>query len=159
MTMQISAYGRLTKSPKSISTATGNNMAACYIAIKLEPNDKGNDEAITEFCDVLAFGKVADILMLHDVGDSVSVIGNVKYKEYQGKRQLVIMADAIMSAKTVRPNTGKKAARPECSSKAKQIKPTVEAVRAAKQLLNNEIMAKQSEKAGHVLPFDDEIEF
>jgi len=158
MTLHISAYGRLTKSPKSISTATGTAMAACYIAIKIDPNDKNVDEVITEFCDLLAFGKVAEQLMRHDVGDSLSVMGNVKYKEYNGKRQLVIMADSLVSAKTVRPSNGshKKPFR-EGNSKPKQKRPSPEAVRNAMELLNVDAMAKQSNKAGHVLPFDDEF--
>lgn len=175
MTMQISAYGRLTKAPREINTSTGNMMVVCYLAVKVPPNDKNADEEMTEFFDVLAFGKIAETLMRHDVGDCISVIGNTKYKEYNGQRQFVIMADGIVSAKTVRPNTGKKAhkaAKSVCSSKAKQIKPTSEAVRAALEILKNaETVVPGISKSDYeeyennrsaelaAMPFDDHINF
>lgn len=47
----------------------------------------------------------------------------------------------------------------QAKKKRDNAKATPEAIKAAKKLLQTDAMMKQSKSAGHVLPFDDELEF
>ncbi len=108
--MQAAAYGRLGADPKSISTKTGKMMAAASIAVDLSDR---NGESKTEWVGVVAFGRVAETLLRHSKGDLVSVAGRVQLNSFdtkggESRRELQIIADAVISAKSVRPGGTKK---------------------------------------------------
>ena len=103
--MQISAYGRIGSDPKQIDTSTGKAMTVCSMAVSLSSRDQGE---ATEWVGVVAFGKQADALAAHRKGDLVSISGNVqlnrwKDKEGNEREQLQVVADIVLSARTVRP--------------------------------------------------------
>ena len=103
--MQIAAYGRLGQNPKPITTKTGKAMTAASIAIELSDRD---GEAQTEWLGVVAFGRVAETLLCHSKGDLVSVAGRVQLslfdtKDGESRRELQVIADSVISAKSVRP--------------------------------------------------------
>src|SRR5690606_2826280 len=103
--MAASAYGRLGGDPKSIETRTGTAMAVANLAVELP--DRQN-ESHTVWLGVVAFGRVAETLTRHSKGDLLSVVGRVQLNPYTDREgtereQLQIIADAIVSARTVRP--------------------------------------------------------
>ena len=108
--MQVAVYGRLGADPKPIKTKTGKAMTAASMAIELSDR---NGESATEWLGVVAFGRVAETLLRHARGDLVSVAGRVqlnafKTKGGESRRELQIIADSVISAKSVRPGGGKK---------------------------------------------------
>jgi single-strand DNA-binding protein len=105
MTAHISAYGRLGFEPKHIQTKTGKKMAATSLAV-----DSGTEEAI--FFNVICFGRVAEELLRLDKGNPVSVIGrlqlNCRERDGEKRSQLQIVADQLVTARTVRPGGRRK---------------------------------------------------
>ena len=111
--MQAAAYGRLGTDPKSIATQSGKAMVVATMAVSLQA---GRDAEATEWIGLVCFGKVAEILQTHEKGTMLSVAGRVQVNEYESKgekkRQLQIICDSIISAKSVRPKTGMKKSQP-----------------------------------------------
>ena len=108
--MQLAAYGRLGADPKSIQTKTGKAMTAASLAVELSDRD---GEAQTEWLGIIAFGRVAETLLRHAKGDLVSVAGRVQLNAFntkggESRRELQVIADSVISAKSVRPGGGKK---------------------------------------------------
>jgi single stranded DNA-binding protein len=109
MSAQIAAYGRLGRDPEQRTSQSGNPWATASIAVSL---GDGDDDA-TQWFSVVAFGKVAEVLCRHNKGDLVSVSGRLKLNRWRGqdggeREQLQIIADTVISAKTVRPAGGRK---------------------------------------------------
>lgn len=103
--MHTACYGRLGNDPKSISTKTGKSMAVGTVAVELQ--DRQN-EAHTIWVGVVCFGRTAEALLKHGRGDLVSICGRTQYNAYtNGKgeavEQLQVIADSVVSARTVRP--------------------------------------------------------
>ena len=110
MNMQISANGRLGRAPKRIETRTGTVMAVSSLAVELQVGQ--SDETTTQWLNLVTFGKTAEQLLQHDQGDLVRVLGNVQIGRWDRNGepvdQLSVVAQALLSARTVRPG-GKKA--------------------------------------------------
>lgn len=107
MTAQISAYGRLVVDVQSRTTSNGNNMSFTRMAVPLPCQKVENGEA-TFWLAVTAFGKQADALAKHQKGDMVSVSGNMQITQWtdsHGNSQTgyQVIADSVVSARTVRP--------------------------------------------------------
>jgi single-strand DNA-binding protein len=108
--MQIAAHGRLGQDPKEITTKTGTKMAVATIAVTLDT--RGEDQE-TEWFGLVAFGKLAESLLRHKRGDMLSASGRVQINTWttdggEQRRQFQIVADSVVSARTVRPGGGKR---------------------------------------------------
>lgn len=104
--MQAAAYGRLGIDPKSITTKTGTAMSAASLAVELV--DRNSEDPATEWLSVICFGRTADALLKHAKGDLISIAGRVQLNSYKAKdgssrRELQIIADSVISSKSVRP--------------------------------------------------------
>ena len=140
--MQLAAYGRLGADPKSITTKTGKAMTVVSIAVELSDRD---GEAQTEWLGIVAFGRVAETLLEQSKGDLISMCGRVQINSWAAKngdtrRELQVIADAVISAKSVRPG-----------GKHRQFESPEQAD------INNGLPDKQNGTEG--LPFDDDIPF
>lgn len=114
MTAQISAYGRLVVDVQSRTTSNGNTMSFTRMAVPLPCQKAENGEA-TFWLAVTAFGKQADALAKHQKGDMMSVSGNMQITQWtdgHGNAQTgyQVIADSVVSARTVRPGGRKGAA-------------------------------------------------
>jgi len=103
--MYASCYGRIGQDPRSIQTKSGKPMCVCSIAVELATRD---GQAVTQWLGIVAFGGVADDLARHAKGDPIGVSGRVQHNSYTKNdgtkvEQLQIVADSIVSARTVRP--------------------------------------------------------
>lgn len=106
--MQAAAYGRLGADPKSISTKTGKAMTAASLAVDLV--GRNSEDPVTEWLSVICFGRTADALLKHAKGDLISIAGRVQVNCYTAKdgssrRELQIIADSVISSKSVRPRS------------------------------------------------------
>jgi single-strand DNA-binding protein len=109
----VSAYGRLTGDPRAIETQTGNPMTVGRLAVSLPCRENGEDGEATAFFGLVAFGELAESLARHLKGDTVGAFGRVKINRYtnrdgEAREELSIMADGLVSARTVRPGGGQK---------------------------------------------------
>ncbi|WP_294900541.1 single-stranded DNA-binding protein [Tatumella sp. UBA2305] len=127
MTAQISSYGRLVADPQTRTTANGKSMAMARLAVALPCHTAQNNEA-TYWLGVVAFGTQADILAKHQKGDMISVAGNMQLNQWSGqdgvqKEQPQVIADSIVSAKTVRPGGRKTTSSPQQSGQPQNAAP------------------------------------
>ncbi|EHI3194103.1 TPA: single-stranded DNA-binding protein [Salmonella enterica subsp. diarizonae serovar 61:r:-] len=111
MTAQIAAYGRIAADIQTKTTSNGNNMAFTRIAVALPCRTAENGEAVM-WPGVTAFGKQADALAKHQKGDLVSVSGQLQINQWTGQdgsthSGYALVADSVISARTVRPGGGK----------------------------------------------------
>lgn len=102
--MQAAIYGRLAFDPRSLTTSTGKPMASARVAVDVS----GKDGEETLWLDLLAFGAQAEILVRHAKGDMVSGTGRLtkgRYRSHGGdeREQWTLIADSLVSARTVRP--------------------------------------------------------
>lgn len=109
MTAQISAYGRLGADPAQRQSQAGKLWVTASLAVALADDA----EAPPQWFQLVAFGRVAEVLARHAKGDLVSVSGKLQLNRWQdrdGKDQerLQVIADAVMSAQTVRPAGGRR---------------------------------------------------
>jgi len=110
MSAHIAAYGRLGGDPKSINTSSGNAMAVASIAVDVQ--ERGAEDPPPEWLGVVAFGGQADKLLQHDKGECIAVSGRVQRNRWTGQDgnervQLQVIADSLVSARTVRPGKRK----------------------------------------------------
>lgn len=124
MTAQISAYGRLVADPQTRTTNSGTSMAMARLAVALPCNAADNGEA-TFWLGVIAFGKQADALARHVKGDMLSVSGAMQLNQWTGKdggtqQGYQIVADSVISAKTVKPGGKRSTAGMNTSQPASQ---------------------------------------
>ncbi|WP_420769386.1 single-stranded DNA-binding protein [Klebsiella pneumoniae] len=111
MTAQISAYGRLVADPQTRTTNSGGSMTMGRLAVALPCH--------------AAEGKQADALARHVKGDLVSVAGAMQVNQWTGKdggtqQGYQIVADSVISAKTVRPGGKRSTAGMNTSQTASQ---------------------------------------
>ncbi|HBM0095209.1 TPA: single-stranded DNA-binding protein [Salmonella enterica subsp. enterica serovar Blitta] len=111
MTAQISAYGRLVADPQTKTTSKGTSMSFARMAVSL-PCSVSQDGQATLWLGVLAFGKQADALAKHGKGDLVSVAGTMQINQWTGQdgsthSGYAMVADSVISARTVRPASGR----------------------------------------------------
>lgn len=103
MSASMAFHGRLGGDPRTIETKTGKSMTVASVAV--DAGDTG-DPAL--WVGIVAFGRLADELRRHHKGDMLSAAGRVQVRQYTGsdgeaRQQLQIVADALLSARTVRP--------------------------------------------------------
>lgn len=106
MTATLAVYGRLGQEPRVIETRKGTPMAVASIAVDVE------QEGAPLWLGVVAFGGKADDLLKHGKGECISAVGRLNRRTWtdrngEDREQLQVVADAIVSARTVRPG-GKK---------------------------------------------------
>ncbi|QPR28567.1 single-stranded DNA-binding protein [Edwardsiella hoshinae] len=116
MTAQISAYGRLVADPQARTTSTGTPMTTARLAVSL-PCHAAQDGQATFWLGVVAFGRQAEALARHEKGDMVSVVGNMQVSQWTGQDGSTqsgyqVIADAVVSAKAVRPAGKRKSSKP-----------------------------------------------
>ena len=116
MSAAIAIYGRLGSDPAGRQSQAGNPWATVSIAVDL---GKGDDEA-TMWFSVIAFGRVAETLCRHRKGDLLSVSGRLQLnrrtdRDGAERETLQVVADAMFSARSVRPGGGRGTARPTTS--------------------------------------------
>lgn len=112
MTAQIAAYGRLVDDPQVKQTSKGTAMTLARMAVSL-PCSQAQDGQATLWLSVLAFGKQADALARHEKGDLISVAGNMQISQWTGqngetRQGWQVIADSVISARTVRPGGGQR---------------------------------------------------
>lgn len=117
MTAHISAYGRLVAEVQTRTTDKGTPMAMGRLAVPL-PCHSAQDGQATFWVGVVAFGKAAEALSRHDKGDLISVAGAMQINQWTGQdggtqTGYQVVADSVISAKTVRPKGGKKSTPPQ----------------------------------------------
>lgn len=103
--MLVSAYGRLGQDPRSIETKNGKPMCVSSMAVDL--NDR-NGESHTQWLNVVAFGRNADLLGRQKKGDFASISGRCQINRWingdgQAQVQLSVIVDSIISSRSVRP--------------------------------------------------------
>ena len=129
--MVISCYGRLVNDPRPIETRTGKPMTVARLVVNLPT--RAADQEAGFFLGIVAFGAQADRLAALAKGAMCSVIGRGQLNRWQSdqgeREELQLVADEIVTAKSVRPAAGRKAANPK----------------------------RQAEP--EAVPFDDEIQF
>ncbi len=111
--IQASIYGRLGRQPENRQTKTGNAMTTCSIAVDATPSNHAGDQETIWF-QVLAFGRAGETLDRHSKGDLVSLSGRITQSRWAGsdgdeRVSMTIVADAVISARSVRPGGGRKA--------------------------------------------------
>jgi single stranded DNA-binding protein len=109
VTAQLAVYGRLGQDPQQRQSQSGNPWATASIAVSLGDCDDDG----TQWFGVVAFGKVAEILAKHRKGDLIGVFGRLKLNRWrdqsgQDREQLQVIADTVISAKSVRPGGGRR---------------------------------------------------
>lgn len=109
MTAQAAIYGRLGNDPVKRQSQGGKDWATASIAVQLADDEDGQPT----WFGIVCFGKTADVLCRHAKGDLVSVSGRLKLNRWRDqagadREQLQIMADVVISAKSVRPGGGRR---------------------------------------------------
>lgn len=104
--MQAAIYGRLGGDPKRIDTASGKAMAVGSVAVDVQERNVEDPEP--EWLGVVCFGGQADKLLQHAKGETLSVSGRVQRNRWTDRDgnervQFQVVADALVSARTVRP--------------------------------------------------------
>lgn len=111
MTAQIAAYGRIAADIQTKTTSHDKSMAFTRIAVALPCRTAENGEPVM-WPGVTAFGKQADALAKHQKGDLVSVSGQLQINQWTGQdgsthSGYAMVADSVISARTVRPGGGR----------------------------------------------------
>ena len=126
MSAQIAAYGRLVADPRPIETRTGKPMTAARLAVNVEARINGESEAEeTLWLSVLAFGRVAEDLARSAKGEPVSVSGRVRLERHvagdgEERETRQVLADAVVSSRSVRPRGGRRGGSGENGGAARQ---------------------------------------
>ncbi len=105
--IQVSAYGRLGQDPRAIETRSGKAMSVASLAV--QPSDEFEEPL---WLNVVAFNRLAEKLLKHSKGECLSVCGRLQRRRWErdGKQheQLQVVADSLVSARTVRPSNARK---------------------------------------------------
>ena len=107
--IQASMYGRLGADPVERETKNGSEMATVSLAVNA---GRGDDEETVWFS-VATFGKQAETLLRHTKGDLIAVMGDLHKTHFKGRdgtdrESWSLMAQSLVSARTVRPGGGRK---------------------------------------------------
>jgi len=121
MTAYIAAYGRLGGDPGEISTQSGKPMAVASIA--LDVADSREEDAPPLWLGIVAFGALAERLLGHGQGEPLSASGRLQRRAYtdrngEAREQWQVVADSLVSARTVRPGQRKSQRSANASSAA-----------------------------------------
>ena len=111
----LAVYGRLGSDPREHETRKGGAMATASLAVNVPDRSQGAEDGATEtlWFNVVAFGRVAESLAQHAKGDPVSVSGRLQWSRWTDRdgderEQWQVLADALVSARTVRPGGGRR---------------------------------------------------
>lgn len=109
MSAQIAAYGRLGADPMQRQSQSGKAWATASLAVTLA--EDGDSQA--QWFGVVAFGRTAETLCRHAKGDLISVSGRLQLNRFRDRdgndrEQLQLIADTVISARTVRQRGGKR---------------------------------------------------
>lgn len=112
MTGQIALYGRLGSDPVQRQSQAGNPWATASLAVDLSKDEDGGPT----WFGVVAFGRTAETLCKQSKGDLVSISGRLQLnrfrdKDAQDREQLQVVADVVISARSVRPGGRKQGGR------------------------------------------------
>lgn len=124
--MQAAAYGRLGQDPRQLETRTGTLMVVGSLAVDVSDGRDAEEEAPPLWLGLVAFGRVAEDLLRHSKGELLSVSGRVQRRTWTDKttgeerEQLQVVADSIVSARSVRPSGRSKAKVAESPGEAAQ---------------------------------------
>ncbi len=78
MSAVVTLRGCLGADPVTRQTNSGTNMVTASIAVNL-PSRQGDE---TEWCNLLAFGRVAETLAIHKKGDALVALGELQVNRY-----------------------------------------------------------------------------
>ena len=111
----LAVYGRLGSDPREHSTRTGKAMTTASLAVNVPDRSRDADEGAEAalWLRVTAFGRLAEDLARHAKGDPVSVCGRLQFSRWTDRdgderEQWQVLADALVSARTVRPGGGRR---------------------------------------------------
>jgi len=109
MSAHLAAYGRIGADPVQRQSQAGKSWTTATIAVRLAEGE----ESEPLWLQVVAFGRTAETLARHSKGDLVSIAGRLQLNRWRdrdgGEReQLQVIADAVLSARSVRPAGGRK---------------------------------------------------
>ena len=74
--MMISAHGRLARDPKPVNTHSGKPMTTATLAVSLDLRENSETKDGVMWVQVIAFGKLAEILERHQQGEMINIAGN-----------------------------------------------------------------------------------
>ena len=103
MSAVITVRGRLGADPVTRQTSNGGDMATGSLAVTLPSRQE--DE--TEWFNLIAFGRVAEVLGGHKKGDSLVVMGELQVNKYtphggEERRNLQVLVESLMTARRAR---------------------------------------------------------
>lgn len=109
MNAQVACYGRLGRDPEMRTSQSGKEWCSASIAVDAS---LGQDDPPL-WLKIVCFGRVAETLAKHQKGDLLSVSGRLEVsrwtdREGKAREQLQVIADTVISARTVRPGGGRK---------------------------------------------------
>jgi single-strand DNA-binding protein len=109
--------GRLGNDPVTRDTSTGKAMVTASVAVNVA---KPNEDAVTEWISIAAFGSVSEMLARHAKGDVVMAMGTLTRSTFTGRdgqerTAWSLLTESLLSARTVydRPHDSTAAARPQ----------------------------------------------
>ncbi len=113
MTVHIAAHGRLVADVQMKTTSNGHQMALGRMAASL-PCHSAEEGQVTLWLAITAFGKQAGFLARHSKGDLISVSGSMNASQWKAadgqlNTGFQVLADSVISAKTVRGGGNRKA--------------------------------------------------
>ena len=111
MSGQVALYGRLGDAPIERTSQAGKLWATASLAVDLSD---GRQDAPSQWFGVVAFGRQAESLIRHGKGDLIGVSGRLQLSVWTDedgnqRTKLQVVADTIMSARTVRPGGRRRA--------------------------------------------------
>ena len=113
MSSQIAIHGRLGVEPVQRTSAKGTLWATASVAVSIDTSQQ-DGEPVTEWFNLIAFGRVAESLCRHRKGDMLSAGGKLQLNTWKDKnsgaerRQWQVVADSVISARTVRGGGGRR---------------------------------------------------
>ena len=109
--MQAALHGRLGRDPQPRATASGNPMTVASLAVDVTPRDAETEEVL--WVSLVTFGRLAEQLARHKKGEMLSAAGRLVLNRWTGndgqeRTTWEMVADSLVSARTVRPGGGRK---------------------------------------------------
>ncbi len=112
--IQASIYGRLGADPVERETRNGKAMVTASLAVNAGRPDADEE---TVWISLAAFGRAGKALARHTKGDLIAAMGTLYRNRFTGRGGVEregwsVIAEAIVSARTVRPSCGRKRTEP-----------------------------------------------